>query len=198
MATSTTRGRYFDAAIETLPAERIAAMQAGKLRRQLDYLKANSPFHARKLAEAGAEPGDIRSVADLAGLPFTEKAELRESQARHPPLGEHAAVAMAPVAAAEAALGDAGVGIGQLAAVKTHNPFVVNDLYFAEATGFDAGRMNDYGSSLIFGHPQGPTGLRLLAELIEELALRGGGYGLFTGCAAGDTGAAVAVKVDVR
>ena len=52
-----------------------------------------------------------------------------------------------------------------------------------------------YGSSLIFGHPQGPTGMRLVIELVEELALNGGGYGLFTGCAAGDTGAALVVKV---
>lgn len=48
--------------------------------------------------------------------------------------------------------------------------------------------MNAYGSSLIFGHPQAPTGLRSIAELVEELPLRGGGVGLFTGCAAGDTG----------
>jgi acetyl-CoA acetyltransferase len=32
-------------------------------------------------------------------------------------------------------------------------------------------------------------------ELIEELLLKGGGYGLFTGCAAGDTGAALVIKV---
>ncbi|MCP4317885.1 MAG: hypothetical protein GY789_18135 [Hyphomicrobiales bacterium] len=81
--------------------------------------------------------------------------------------------------------------------VKTHNPFVVNDLYYSQQTGFEAERMNNYGSSLIYGHPQGPTGLRLVVELIEGLALRGGGYGLFTGCAAGDTGAAVVLKVDV-
>jgi acetyl-CoA acetyltransferase len=37
--------------------------------------------------------------------------------------------------------------------------------------------------------------MRLIIELIEELALRGGGYGLFTGCAAGDTAAAIVVKV---
>ena len=105
---------------------------------------------------------------------------------------------MAPVAAAQAALAEAGIGIDQIAAVKTHNPFAANDLYFAQATGFDAERMNNYGSSLIFGHPQGPTGMRLVLELIEELALQGGGYGLFTGCAAGDTGAAIVVQVDVR
>ena len=56
--------------------------------------------------------------------------------------------------------------------------------------------MNNYGSSLIWGHPQGPTGMRLVMELIEELALLGGGYGLFTGCAAGDTAAAIVLRVD--
>ena len=39
------------------------------------------------------------------------------------------------------------------------------------------------------------AGLRSIAELIEELRLRGGGIGLFTGCAAGDTGAAVVLRV---
>jgi acetyl-CoA acetyltransferase len=55
--------------------------------------------------------------------------------------------------------------------------------------------MNNYGSSLIWGHPQGPTGMRLVIELIEELVLLGGGSGLFTGCAAGDTAAALVVRV---
>jgi hypothetical protein len=31
--------------------------------------------------------------------------------------------------------------------------------------------------------------------MIEELVILGGGYGLFTGCAAGDTAAALIVKV---
>jgi acetyl-CoA acyltransferase len=37
--------------------------------------------------------------------------------------------------------------------------------------------------------------MRCVIELIEELALHGGGFGLFTGCAAGDSGMAVVVKV---
>jgi acetyl-CoA acetyltransferase len=74
--------------------------------------------------------------------------------------------------------------------VKTHNPFAANDIAFARETGFPLERMNNYGCSLIWGHPQGPTGLRSIIELIEELALRGGGVGLFTGCAAGDSGMA--------
>ena len=38
--------------------------------------------------------------------------------------------------------------------------------------------------------------MRSITELIEELRQRGGGTGLFTGCAAGDTGAAVVLRVD--
>ena len=48
---------------------------------------------------------------------------------------------------------------------------------------------------MIFGHPQGPTGARCMVELIEELVIKGGGYGLFAGCAAGDTAAAIVLKV---
>jgi acetyl-CoA acetyltransferase len=45
------------------------------------------------------------------------------------------------------------------------------------------------------GPSAGPTGLRAIIELIEELAARGGGVGLFHGCAAGDTAMAVVVEV---
>ncbi len=102
---------------------------------------------------------------------------------------------MAPVPAAETALAAAGKGLSDVTAIKTHNPFAVNDVYFARQTGRSLHDMNNYGCSLIWGHPQGPTGMRLIIELIEELVLKGGGTGLFTGCAAGDTGAAVVVKV---
>ena len=102
----------------------------------------------------------------------------------------------APVPAAQAALAAAGLSIDEVHAVTTHNPFAVNDVYLAGETGFPLERMNGYGCSLIFGHPQGPTGLRSIAELVEELRLRGGGIGLFTGCAAGDTGAAAVLRVE--
>lgn len=102
----------------------------------------------------------------------------------------------APVPAARAALDDAGLTIEDVDLVTTHNPFAVNDLYFSRETGYPVERMNVRGSSLVFGHPQGPTGMRSIAELVEELRLRGGGVGLFTGCAAGDTGMAIVVRVE--
>jgi acetyl-CoA acetyltransferase len=101
----------------------------------------------------------------------------------------------APVPAARQALSRAGISIEDVKVIKTHNPFAVNDVYFCREMGIKPEAMNHYGSSLIWGHPQGPTGLRLIIEMIEELVLVGGGYGLFVGCAGGDSGAGVVVKV---
>lgn len=102
---------------------------------------------------------------------------------------------MAPSPAAMNAMKAAGLHIGQIDAIKTHNPFAVNDIALARDTGFAWEKMNNYGSSIIWGHPQGPTGMRAIIELIEELVLRGGGVGLFTGCAAGDSGYATIIRV---
>jgi acetyl-CoA acetyltransferase family protein len=128
------------------------------------------------------ELGDGEGVANLLATGFA-----RVAKARMP---------KAPVPAAEMALDGAGVSISEVDVIKTHNPFAVNDAYFARQMGVQVKDMNDYGSSLIFGHPQGPTGARLIAEMVEELRLRGGGTGLFTGCAAGDSGAALLVRVE--
>lgn len=102
----------------------------------------------------------------------------------------------APVPAARAALSDAGLRISDVHVIKTHNPFAVNDVWFAREMGVDAETLNPYGSSLVYGHPQAPTGARGVVELLHALVRRGGGTGLFTGCAAGDTGAALVVEVE--
>jgi acetyl-CoA C-acetyltransferase len=104
-------------------------------------------------------------------------------------------MAMAVVPAARMALDSAGIGAGDAAVIKTHNPFAANDLYMAEQLRIDVNGFNNFGSSLVFGHPQAPTAGRLIIEGIEEAVMRGGGYMLFTGCAAGDTAAALVLKV---
>ena len=98
--------------------------------------------------------------------------------------------------AAQVALKKANMSIADIAAVKTHNPFTINDLAMQKILGVDEKIFNNYGSSIVFGHPQGPTTMRLLIELIEELVIKGGGYGLLSGCAAGDSGASLIVKVN--
>lgn len=102
----------------------------------------------------------------------------------------------APIPASKRALEKAGIKVPDLKAVKTHSPFTVNDIVMGKEMGIDEKIFNNYGSSLIFGHPQGPTVMRLAIELIEELVIKGGGYGLVAGCAAGDSGAALVIKVN--
>jgi acetyl-CoA C-acetyltransferase len=104
-------------------------------------------------------------------------------------------MAMAVVPAAQMALDNAGISIKDVKVIKTHNPFAANDIFFADEMEVDINSFNNFGSSLIFGHPQAPTAARLIIEGIEELTDKGGGYLLFTGCAAGDTGAALVLKV---
>lgn len=108
---------------------------------------------------------------------------------------EKALMPYAPVPAAKRALDNAGLHIKDMDAIKTHNPFAVNDIVFAAETGFDLRAMNNYGSSLIWGHPHSATGLRQVIELIEELVIRGGGNGMFVGCAAGDSAMGVVLEV---
>jgi acetyl-CoA acetyltransferase len=103
---------------------------------------------------------------------------------------------MAVLPAAKMALEKAGVEIDDVNTVKTHNPFVVNDIYLAREFGIDVMEFNNFGSPLIYGHPQSPTAGRCIIEGIEEVVMSGGGYLLFSGCAAGDTGAALVLKIE--
>jgi acetyl-CoA acetyltransferase len=93
------------------------------------------------------------------------------------------------------ALKKAGLKVDDMKVIKTHNPFAVNDVYMAKEMNIDINTFNNYGSSLIYGHPQAATAGRLIIEGIEEAVMKGGGYVLFTGCAAGDTAGAIILKV---
>jgi acetyl-CoA acetyltransferase len=104
-------------------------------------------------------------------------------------------MAMAVVPAAKMALEKADISIDDVKAIKTHNPFAGNDVYLADQMNIDVNGFNNYGCSLIYGHPQAPTAGRLIIEGIEEVAMAGGGYLLFSGCAAGDTAGALIVKI---
>ncbi|MEU6561560.1 phenylacetate--CoA ligase family protein [Nocardia nova] len=85
-----------------------AAVQNERLREQMEYLAARSDFYRAKFAEHGVDPAKVRTVADLAGLPFTEKQELRDSLAQTPPLGSHAAAAREEIVQIQASSGTTG------------------------------------------------------------------------------------------
>jgi phenylacetate-CoA ligase len=76
---------------------------------QIERLYERSPFYRNKLRAAGFDsPRAVGGLERIAGLPFTEKDELRASQAAHPPLGAHAAIEISQAARIYATSGTSG------------------------------------------------------------------------------------------
>jgi acetyl-CoA acetyltransferase len=117
---------------------------------------------------------------------FVAKAEIRT----HPVL-----MPEAPTFAVQKLLAKTGFTMADMAVVKSHNPFALNDAIFAKVMEYDWHEMNKTGCSLVWGHPQGPTLTRILIEGLEEAVALGGGLVLLAGCAAGDVGIAGLFRV---
>ncbi|MCP5111951.1 MAG: phenylacetate--CoA ligase, partial [bacterium] len=80
MQTAPMDATFFDHGIETLSRERIQALQVEKLATMLAETYGRNRFVTDKLDSVGVAGRDVRSLADLAGLPFTTKAELMAAQ----------------------------------------------------------------------------------------------------------------------
>ena len=79
---------YWEKELETASRQDLEKLQLSLFKRKMQYVYDNSPMYRRKYDQAGIKPDDIRSLADICRLPFTEKEDLRESQERHPPWGD--------------------------------------------------------------------------------------------------------------
>jgi acetyl-CoA acyltransferase len=117
---------------------------------------------------------------------------------------------MGPVLAAPVALSRAGLSLGDMDLIEMHEAFAAQVLSnlkgfesqaWAERAGFskpvgevDRARLNVMGGSISIGHPFGATGGRILMTLCNELARRGGQFGLMTVCAAGGMGHAMVIE----
>ena len=73
---------FWDKEIETLDRGSLERLQLGRLRETIEHVAAHVPFYQHKLAEAGVEATDIRSLDDLRRLPFTTNADLRATYPR--------------------------------------------------------------------------------------------------------------------
>ncbi len=65
---------------ETLPREELELLQLERLRTTIGQVLGGQPLGAERLNHAGINsPDDLRSLGDLAGIPFALKSDLRES-----------------------------------------------------------------------------------------------------------------------
>lgn len=93
--------------LETPDPEQLAPVEEQRLREQLAWVWERSPFYRQKLAAAGVDVAAVR-LADLAGLPFTTKDEVRRTQEEAPPLGGHTCVPLSEVVRIHASSGTTG------------------------------------------------------------------------------------------
>ncbi|MDQ7989518.1 MAG: phenylacetate--CoA ligase [Candidatus Dactylopiibacterium sp.] len=112
-------GRYWNAAIETLPRPQLEALQLARLRSHLDFAYRHSPYYRQAFDAAGVGPETLRSLADLRHFPFVNKAIERERQAAAPLLGDMLAVPERDVVFVSASSGSTGV--------PTLSPFTAAD-----------------------------------------------------------------------
>jgi phenylacetate-coenzyme A ligase PaaK-like adenylate-forming protein len=108
MSTSTKTRLRAPSASELDPEERMSrdelqALQLSRLQHTVRHAYESVPLYHRKFADAGVHPDDIRSLDDVAKLPFTTKADLRETY----PFGMFA-VPMSRVARIHASSGTTG------------------------------------------------------------------------------------------
>jgi len=117
---------------------------------------------------------------------------------------------MGPVLAAPLALQRAGLTLADMDLIEMHEAFAAQVLCnlkgfesqeWAERAGYsrplgevDRSKLNVMGGSIAIGHPFGATGGRILITLANELARRGGQFGLMTVCAAGGLGHAMVIE----
>lgn len=81
------RSGYLRPDLETMDPQARQVYLDRRVREIVTHAFAHAPAFAQKMAAVGAQPGDIRGVADLARLPITEKADLVKLQRAGLPFG---------------------------------------------------------------------------------------------------------------
>ncbi|MBA4419045.1 MAG: phenylacetate--CoA ligase [Syntrophus sp. (in: bacteria)] len=105
---------YWNPILETLPQEKIRALQLRKFKRIVDWAYHNSPFYRRIYQEAGFDPDDIKVFDDIKRVPKTDKGMLREVQNRPPfPYGDIMAVPLRDVTEFRQTSGTTGTPVYQ-------------------------------------------------------------------------------------
>ncbi|MCC3269167.1 hypothetical protein MUG94_09735 [Arthrobacter gengyunqii] len=84
--------RYWFRERETMDPELRDEHILGRIRDVMHYAYRTSGFYQRKWDSAGLHPSDIKSLTDFESVPVMTKAEMRLSQAEHPPFGDYLCV----------------------------------------------------------------------------------------------------------
>jgi acetyl-CoA C-acetyltransferase len=99
-----------------------------------------------------------------------------------------------PAPAIRAALGKAGMQLGDVDLFEINEAFAGQILAVVKDLDLDVDKLNVNGGAIALGHPLGASGTRLLITLLKELNRRGGGRGVASACIGGGQGIAMVVE----
>jgi len=85
--------KYWNPAHETMPRERLEALQLRKLRNLVGWADARVPFHSERLRAAGVTADSLGSLEDIRRIPFMTRDEWMQGQLEAPPYGTMLAAA---------------------------------------------------------------------------------------------------------
>jgi len=106
--------KYWNPILETMPQEKLRALQLIKFKKIVQWAYDHSKFHRQLYAEAGMEPGDIKTFEDIAKVPEVEKAMMRDIQRKDPfPYGDALCVPLEKVTEFHQTSGTTGQAVYQ-------------------------------------------------------------------------------------
>jgi acetyl-CoA C-acetyltransferase len=147
--------------------------------------------------------GNASQLSDGASAVVLMSKQAAESRGVQP-LGEFVAYGMVagpdsasllhqPSGAIQAALGRAGLGVGDIDLFEINEAFAAVGLASMAELGISSDIVNVNGGAIALGHPIGMSGNRLALTLLHELRRRGGGTGAAALCGGGGQGDALLV-----
>jgi phenylacetate-CoA ligase len=183
---------FFDRGFETLDEEARRAHQWGRLAALAREIVPANPFVTAKWRGAGLRgPGDLRSWDDFRRLPFTQKRELADDQAAHPPFGTNLTYPMERYVRVHQTSGTSGAPLRWLDTEESWQWWVRCWGVVLRGAGLGAGDriFFPFSFGLFIGFWAGFEG----ARAIGALAIPGGGQDSLQRLAAIDTLGATAV-----
>jgi len=85
------KAKIWNPAMECMNPRNINSLQEERFLSIIHWAYKKTPFYRKKFDQIGLSRSGIRSLKDIVKIPFTYKDDLRVSQERTPPYGEHCA-----------------------------------------------------------------------------------------------------------
>ena len=99
-----------------------------------------------------------------------------------------------PVPAVKKALQRAGMQLSDIDIIELNEAFAAQSLAVVKELGIDMEKLNPHGGAIALGHPQGCSGARIVATLLNDLQTANKTMGIATLCIGGGQGIATIIE----